>query len=101
MNARTSGPKRAGVKVAIVGGAYLLLIFLIVTIEVVSGDAPFLRWAYLLGSLAYLAAVVVVCFMDIDRKHIVLSFAVLGILLGLFAGVVAGVNFKFLIGGSL
>ena len=101
MSAQASGLKRAGFKVAILAGSYLLLVFLIVTIERVSGDLPLLRWGYLLGSLAYLFGVTGICFRDIEKKHVALFLAILGILTGLFVGLVAGVNFKFLIGGHI
>ena len=101
MSTQAAGLKRAGFKIAILAGSYLLLVFLIVTIEVVSGDVRLLGWAYLLGSLAYLIGVTGICFRDIEKKHVALFVAILGILMGLIVGLVAGVNFKFLIGGRM
>lgn len=101
MSAQTSGLKRAAFKIAILAGSYLLLVFLIVTIEVVSGDVRLLGWAYLFCSLAYLIGVTGFCFKDIEKKHVALSVATLAVLFGLIIALVAGVNFKFLIGGQI
>ena len=89
------------IRIAILAGSYLLLIFLVVTVEVVFGTAPFLPWAYLLCSLAYVAGVSGICFVEIARKHVAFLVAALAIPSGLLLGLIAGVGFKFLIGGSI
>ena len=101
MHAEAAGLKRAGFRIVILAGSYLLLVFLIVTFEVASGAAPFLRWAYLISSLAYIIGVIGICLVDTANKLVALSIAVLAILAGLLFGLVAGVGFKSLIGGTI
>ncbi len=88
---RSSGVRRAGIRLAILGGVYLLLIFAIITIEVLSGHAASaLGWAYLAFTLAYALGALVICFAYINEKHIAFICAVAAILVGLPVAMVIG-----------
>jgi len=83
------------------GGVYLFVVFVIITVEVTSGSTSLLGWAFLICSVAYGLGVILICFTDIDRKHIAFVCVVVAIPLGWLAAIVVGVNFKLLIGGHL
>ena len=98
----SSGVRRAGIRLAMLGGVYLLLIFAIIAVEVISGyAASALGWAYLAFTVAYALVAFVVCFAYIKEMHIAFICAVAAILVGVPVAMVVGVNFKFLIGGHI
>ena len=96
-----SGLAQFGLWFGILSGGYLLLVLLIHTMQVTWGSTPVLHLAYRLCALAYLFGTFFVGVKTLRKKHIALLVALPAALLWLFATFVIGMNFHFMIGGSI
>lgn len=101
MNVPKSGFKRVALNSAKLWIVYAVATALIIMLEVWF-DAPLIgKWGFVLCSILYLAAELRISFIALENAYLAILVAFLSAAAGFFAVIVVGVNFKFLIGGSL
>ncbi len=93
---------RFGLGFSLLSVGYLLLVLLLIAIGVDwKRDPATLSWGHWLGSLAYLGGTVHIGLKTMRKKHIALLVAFLAAPVWWFLVLVIGMNFHFLMGGSI